>query len=204
MLAASTVVNDKDVKIERKLKCVVLGDSQVGKTCLLLQLSYTSNTMSRANLESIATTYLANINVSGKVYQLELWDTDCQESSDSLRPAVYPETDVYCLCFSVADTDSFRHIKQKWYREVKEFSPRAPIILVGTKLDLRNDSASGKDDQFVSFKAGRKLAKAIGAIKYIECSALKQAGYAHVFSEAVRAATQRQVKRRGGRKCTIL
>lgn len=202
MVDGFAVVNDKDVEIERKVKCVVLGDNTVGKTCLLLQLSYTSNTMTRKHLESFSSTYLANIKVAGKIYQLELWDTECEEATDKVRPVAYTETDVFCLCFSIADADSFRHIKEKWYREVKHFSPHSPIILVGTKLDLRDEKRGkkGADAQIISYKAGKKMAQQIGAIKYIECSALKQKGYAYVFSEAIKATISKSRKA----KCTVL
>jgi small GTP-binding protein len=208
MVDGFVVVPNTDIDIERKIKIVVLGDSTVGKTCLLLQLCYKSNTISRKHLESFSNTYKANIIVDGKVYQLELWDTEYVETTDNVRPVAYTDTDVFCICFSVDDLESFRHAENKWYREIKRHSPKTPIILVGTKTDLREAEGKkkGKKDgdtaQFVSQKEGRKMMKKLGALKYIECSALTQRGYVEVFTEAVKACIADSKK--GKTKCAIL
>ena len=72
--------------------------------------------------------------------QLALWDTAGQEDYDRLRPLSYPDTDVLLLCFAVDNPDSFENVADKWAVELHAFCPGAPIILVGTKTDLRHDS----------------------------------------------------------------
>ena len=72
--------------------------------------------------------------------ELALWDTAGQEDYDRLRPLSYPDTDVILMCFSVDSPDSLENIPEKWTPEVKHFCPNVPIILVGNKKDLRNDS----------------------------------------------------------------
>lgn len=211
MVDGIAVVTDKDTDIERKIKCVFLGDNAIGKTCLLLQLCYSSNTLSRKQVESFTSAYIANIDVNGKIYQLELWDTEYQEDKDAARQQNYPETDIFCLCFSIADLESFRNIEGRWCKEVKELSPRTPIVLIGTKLDLRDAAETkkrGKGDSqrpagLVAHKEAKKMARKIGAIKYIECSALKQRGYMDVLNEAVRAAIEKTTKK-GKSKCVLL
>ena len=189
---------------DKPIKCVVVGDNTVGKTCLLLQMSYTANTISRSQLESFASTYIAKLNVNGKVYQLELLEAECTDSKETNRSVAYEDTDVFCLCFSVADRESFLSIKEKWHREIKQFSPHSPIVLVGTKVDLRDsDLETSKKNEVVavSFKEGKKLAKRIGARKYVECSALKQRGYSEVFNEAIKAVISSTTKKS---KCVLL
>lgn len=211
MVDGIAVVADRDTDIERKVKCVFLGDNGIGKTCLLLQLCYSSNTLSRKQVESFTSAYIANIDINGKIYQLELWDTECQEGKEAARQRNYPETDVFCLCFSIADLESFRNAEGRWYKEVKQMAPRTPIVLIGTKLDLRDAEGSkkrGKGDsqrpaEQVTHKEGKKLARKIGAIKYIECSALKQRGYMEVLNEAVKAAIEKSTKK-GKSKCVLL
>jgi len=205
-----TVVTDKEMDIERKVKCVFLGDNSIGKTCLLLQLCYSSNTLSRKQVESFTSAYIANIDVNGKIYQLELWDTESKEDKDAARQRNYPETDVFCLCYSIADVESFRNVERRWYKEVKQFAPKAPMVLIGTKLDLRDEHkkrAKGDDGQrpagMVAQKEAKKMARKIGALKYIECSALKQRGYIEVLNEAVRAVITKPTKKGKG-KCVIL
>lgn len=188
--------NEK-LDIEKPIKCVVVGDKTVGKTCLLLQMSYTANTMSRNQQESISCKYSVKLDVNGKVCQLELLEADYAESTEANGSTIYDGADVFCLCFSVADRESFLNIKDVWNKEVRHFSPHSPVVLVGTKVDLRDDElkTTKKANLAVSFKEGKKLAKKIGARKYVECSALKQRGYSEVFNEAVKAVVSSKSKK---------
>eukprot|EP00494_Astrolonche_serrata_P004168 UN04180 len=77
--------------------------------------------------------------VDGKPINLGLWDTAGQEDYDRLRPLSYPQTDVFLVCFSVISEPSFANVKQKWIPEITHHAPSVPIILVGTKSDLRDD-----------------------------------------------------------------
>jgi len=58
---------------------------------------------------------------------------------DRLRPLSYPQTDVFLICYSVVNPASFDNVRAKWSPEIKHNSPGIPIVLVGTKLDLRDD-----------------------------------------------------------------
>merc|ERR1711981_999026 len=75
----------------------------------------------------------------GKPINLGLWDTAGQEDYDRLRPLSYPQTDVFLICFSVVSNASFENVKQKWVPEIEHHAPGVPLILVGTKGDLRQD-----------------------------------------------------------------
>mgnify|MGYP001227947970 CR=1 FL=1 len=76
----------------------------------------------------------------GKEIEITLWDTAGQEEFDRLRLLSYPESDVIIICFSIIDESSYMNVKEKWYPEVKDQCPKVPIILVGTKLDLRSSA----------------------------------------------------------------
>lgn len=123
--------------------------------------------------------------VDGIQVTLGLWDTAGQEDYDRLRPLSYPQTDVFLICFSVASPSSFENVTSKWYPEIKHHCPDAPMILVGTKIDLRDDreTLTCLAEQGLSplkREQGQKLANKVRAVKYMECSALTQRGLKQV------------------------
>eukprot|EP01101_Sappina_pedata_P002695 TRINITY_DN1290_c0_g1_i1.p1 TRINITY_DN1290_c0_g1~~TRINITY_DN1290_c0_g1_i1.p1 ORF type:complete len:194 (-),score=47.07 TRINITY_DN1290_c0_g1_i1:15-596(-) len=173
------------------VKCVAIGDGAVGKTCLLI--SYTTNSYPLDYIPTIFDNYSCNMMVDKRPINLGLWDTAGQEEYDRLRPLSYPQTDVFLVCFSIISHSSLENVKQKWAPEAKHNCPDTPIILVGTKTDLRtNDEIlqrlAERKQAPISFEQGTKAAKEIGALEYFECSALTQVGLHDMFQQAVRFA----------------
>jgi len=171
------------------IKLMVVGDGSVGKTCLLI--SYTTNSFPGEYVPTVFDNYNANAIVEGNPVNLGLWDTAGSEEYDTLRPLSYPGTDVFLICFSIFSPESFESVTKKWYPEISEHATDTPIILVGTKLDLRAkpeaiQSLKENNQEPISTKKGEELAKKIGARRYLECSALTQEGLAKVFEEAVK------------------
>ncbi|KAK0111280.1 Rho GTPase protein rac1, variant 2 [Cadophora gregata] len=149
--------------------------------------------------------------VDGKPISLGLWDTAGQEDYDRLRPLSYPQTDVFLICFSIVSPPSFDNVRAKWFPEIDHHAPSVPIILVGTKLDLREDPATleslrQKRMEPVSYDQALVIAKEIHAHKYLECSALTQRNLKSVFDEAIRAvlSPRPQPTKKSKSKCTIL
>ena len=164
----------------QNIKLVVVGDGAVGKTSLLV--SYTTNAFPEDYIPTVFDNYAANVMVDGKPISLGLWDTAGQEDFDRLRPLSYPQCDVFLVAFAVASRTSFENAKAKWIPEVRHYCPGVPIVLVGTKVDLRKPGQPGS----VSFEEGLELARRCGTTKYLECSALSQKGLKNVFDEAIR------------------
>ena len=136
--------------------------------------------------------YETTVQLDGKAIYLGLWDTAGQEGYDRLRPLSYPQTDVFLICFSITSPTSFTNIEQKWKPELAHHAAGVPFLIVGTKADLREDEAQVQTlknkGTYKSYEDLQTAALAMGAQKYLECSALKQTGLKEVFDEAIRAA----------------
>ncbi|KAF7341489.1 Small GTPase rac1p [Mycena venus] len=178
---------------------VTVGDGAVGKTCLLI--SYTTNAFPGEYVPTVFENYSANVMVDGKTISLGLWDTAGQEDYDRLRPLSYPQTDVFLMCFSLVDPPSYENVRTRWYPEIAHHAPSTPVVLVGTKLDLREDQAiiekmRSRRIAPIQYQQGVQLQRDIAAVKYLECSALTQQGLKTVFDEAIRAGLNPPVRPR--------
>ena len=111
------------------------------------------------------------------------------------------------MCFSLVKPRSFEHIKTNWKPELLQHRPQAYIILIGTKLDLRDDKdvidrLEQDNEKPITPKQGLEMAKEIEAIKYMECSSWLQEGIHEIFEEAVRIYRNRPVKEK--KNCILL
>ncbi|XP_024982591.1 rac-like GTP-binding protein RAC2 [Cynara cardunculus var. scolymus] len=175
--------------IVRFIKCVTVGDGAVGKTCLLV--SYTSNTFPMDYVPTIFDNFSANVVVNGSTVNLALWDTAGQEDYNRLRPLSYRGADVFLLAFSLISKASYENIYRKWILELRHYAPSVPIVLVGTKLDLREDMEylrNHPDATPVTTSEGEDLKNIIGAAAYVECSSKTQKNVKAVFDTAIRVA----------------
>lgn len=195
------------------VKCVVVGDGAVGKTATLI--SYSTNSFPGEYTPTIFDNYSCSVIVDGKIVQLGLWDTAGQDDYDRLRPLSYPQTDCFLIMFSIVSPASFQNVTAKWIPEIKHYCPETPFLLIGTKMDLRDDATCierlcAHHEVPLTFEDGLKLAQQIGAERYMECSAWTQRGLKAIFEEAIRAAltpkksvdNHKASKRHG--KCFIL
>ncbi|KAJ9500838.1 GTPase Cdc42 [Exophiala xenobiotica] len=188
------------------IKCVVVGDGAVGKTCLLI--SYTTNKFPSEYVPTVFDNYAVTVMIGDEPYTLGLFDTAGQEDYDRLRPLSYPQTDVFLVCFSVTSPASFENVREKWFPEVHHHCPGVPCLIVGTQTDLRDDPSvreklAKQKMQPVRKEDGERMAKELGAVKYVECSALTQYKLKDVFDEAIVAALEPPPKK-SSKKCVIL
>jgi len=174
----------------RDLKVTVIGDTSVGKTSLLI--SYTTNTFPGEHVPTVFDNYSANAIVDNEPINLGLWDTAGSNEYDELRPLSYPGTDAFIVCFSIIDQKSLHSVTGRWLPEIEAHCGGVPIILVGTKNDLRSkpdvvEQLKAEGTRPVTADEGARVAAQMKAYKYIECSALTQENLQEVFQETIRS-----------------
>jgi len=193
------------------VKCVVVGDGAVGKTALLI--SYTTNSFSAEYCPTIFDNYSANLLVDKKIYNLGLWDTAGQDDYDRMRPLSYPSTDCFVVCYSTISPASLTNVQYKWAPELRHHCPVVPIILVGTKTDMRTDPniIQRLTDHGcfapVCTQQGQDMAKKIGAKRFFETSVVDQSNVRELFDEVIRVVANPEPndikKAKKHSKCTL-
>ncbi|CAH2449586.1 Small GTPase of the Rho/Rac subfamily of Ras-like proteins [Komagataella phaffii CBS 7435] len=164
------------------VKVVIVGDGGCGKTCLLNV--FATGTFPEAYVPTIIENVVITlVTPTGQIAAVTLWDTAGQEEYDRLRPLSYSDVDVVLLCYSIDNLSTFHNVADKWYPEVAHFCPNTPIILVGTKSDMRRHQKS--QPHFVSPQDSSQLARQMGAVMNIECSAKEVSNVNIVFDAAV-------------------
>ncbi|XP_064782893.1 rho-related GTP-binding protein RhoH-like [Oncorhynchus masou masou] len=175
---------------ETQVKCVLVGDSAVGKTALLVR--FTSETFPECYKPTVYENTGVEVFMDGAPINLGLWDTAGNDTFRQIRPMSYQQADVVLICYSVANASS-PAVKHKWLVEVRDNLPRVPVLVVATQTDQRD---SGPHSASCSSAAeGKRLAQDIRAKGYLECSSLSNRGVQQVFECAVRTAVNQARKR---------
>ncbi|KAL3270019.1 hypothetical protein HHI36_009076 [Cryptolaemus montrouzieri] len=206
---------DNEQPHQELVKCVVVGDTAVGKTRLICARACNK----QVSLSQLLSTHVPTVwaidqyriykdvlersweVVDGVNVSLRLWDTFGDHEKD--RRFAYGRSDVVLLCFSINSPISLRNCRLMWYPEIRKFCPNTPVILVGCKNDLRfmyRDEtylshfrdrspfirATRKSDLVMPDEA-REVARDLG-IYYYETSVLTYYGINEVFENAIRVA----------------
>ena len=171
------------------LKVVAIGGTKSGKTALLY--SFCFNRYPFPYVPPLFDIYYTpKITLSsGKEVTLLLNDTNGHPDYHRLRPLMYLQTDLFLLCMDVVNIQGIEEIESQWHEEVKYHCPDVPVILIATKIDLRDDVESLKilnEKGFspLSYEQGYELSKNIGSAWYMETSAATQKGVLAVFQAA--------------------
>ena len=114
----------------------------------------------------------------------------------------YPNTDVFVLMFSVVDYASFVNAKAQWFVEARHHCPQTPILLVGTKSDLRGKQGNEWE---VSRQQVDELVSELNLAGYVECSAKNGTGLRRVIDEAFRLSTEAAIiSQRKKKECSFM
>ena len=163
-------------------KIVLVGDSGVGKSSILLR--FADDTFTESYISTIGVDFrFKTIEVDGKVAKLQIWDTAGQERFKTITSAYYRGADGVFLVFDKTNSGSFEHIST-WLEEINRFSESTAKVLVGNKDDVE-DAVEVSESQAVDYAEKHSM-------KYIETSALS----AHQVVDAFQVMTHELIERR--------
>ena len=171
-------------KPEKPKKCVIVGDSSIGKTSALMAL-VTGEVRKCEDLPS--TLPVCEHQLDGK--NLVLYDTSGHSDYDPYRPSLYEDCKLFVICFSMDSRESLNNVRDRWRPEIRKHSD-APFVLVGLKADLARDSVpsseeeeelddptstisshSGTTPSALSHEELQEFAEHLGILTYSVCSA---------------------------------
>ncbi|RMZ77338.1 hypothetical protein DV737_g4385, partial [Chaetothyriales sp. CBS 132003] len=180
--------------VQRKL--VLLGDGACGKTSMLNVFTrgfFPVRPLPRTVYEpTVFENYVHDIFVDNIHMELSLWDTAGQEEFDRLRSLSYDDTQAIMLCFSVDNRGSLENVSTKWVQEIHEHCP-------GVKV------AQHPAYRMIHYNEGLEVARKIGALRYLECSAMRNRGVNEAFTEAARVALQvKPARAKEDSKCAVM
>ena len=172
-----------------KFKLVTVGDSGVGKSCLLTRFvqdlySDTHNSTIGVDFKTVITM------VKGRLVKLQLWDTAGQERFSVVTGNYYRNSDGFIFVYDATNRPSFDHVEQ-WLGQVKlhhECGPSTMKILVANKMDMVGQLA-------VSEEEGRAKAEAIGAF-FVGTSAKTAANVDMAFLTAAQSLVETRRKQK--------
>jgi len=144
------------------IKLLMIGDSGVGKSCLLLRFSDDSFTTSFITTIGIDFK-IKTVEIDGKRVKLQIWDTAGQERFRTITTAYYRGAMGILLVYDITEEQSFLNIRN-WIRNIEQHaSDSVQKILIGNKCDM-------VDDRVITTDRGKELADEYG-IKFFETSA---------------------------------
>ncbi|KAL1778790.1 ras-related protein Rab-26 [Sigmodon hispidus] len=144
-------------------KVMLVGDSGVGKTCLLVRFkdgAFLAGTF----ISTVGIDFRNKVlDVDGMKVKLQIWDTAGQERFRSVTHAYYRDAHALLLLYDITNKDSFDNI-QAWLTEIQEYAQQDVVLmLLGNKVDSTQERAVKRED-------GEKLAKEYG-LPFMETSA---------------------------------
>mmetsp|Transcript_11113 Transcript_11113/g.16732 ORF Transcript_11113/g.16732 Transcript_11113/m.16732 type:complete len:202 (+) Transcript_11113:89-694(+) len=147
---------------DMQVKLLMIGDSGVGKTCLLLR--YASDSFSPTFITTIGIDFkIKNIELDGKRIKLQIWDTAGQERFRTITTSYFRGAQGILLVYDVTDRGSFNSIRN-WVAQIQQHADVAVNkILIGNKCDM-------DEQRVVSVEEGKQLASEYG-IQFFETSA---------------------------------
>ncbi|XP_069946997.1 ras-related protein Rab-1A [Cherax quadricarinatus] len=143
-------------------KLLLIGDSGVGKSCLLLR--FADDTYTESYISTIGVDFkIRTIELDGKTIKLQIWDTAGQERFRTITSSYYRGAHGIIVVYDTTDQESFNNVKQ-WLQEIDRYAcENVNKLLVGNKCDLTHKKV-------VDFQTAKEYADSLG-IPFLETSA---------------------------------
>lgn len=166
-------------KYDYLYKIVLIGDSGVGKTNLLKQLTgkgFSSETKATIGVEFDSKKFIIN----NKKIKAQIWDTAGQERYRAITSAYYRGAHGALIIYDITKKESFKNSIKYWLNQVREFSnDELSIILIGNKIDL-------EDERIISENVGKNSAFE-NNLQFLETSALDGTNVKKGFEDLIKS-----------------
>ena len=148
----------KEVNFNYLYKYIIIGDSSVGKSCIMVK--YINGGFDEEFKTTIGIEFGSkNETIKGKIYRIQIWDTAGQETFRSITRAYYKNSVCAFIVYDVTNKKTFANV-QDWFNDCKKQTPKTvTMVLVGNKIDL-------EDKREVSYEDGENFAKENGMLFY--------------------------------------
>lgn len=181
-------------------KLLLIGDSGVGKSCLLLR--FADHTYTESYISTIGVDFkIRTIELDGKTIKLQIWDTAGQERFRTITSSYYRGAHGIIVVYDVTDQESFNNVKQ-WLGEIERYACEGVNkLLVGNKCDLVNKKA-------VEYETAKAFADQLD-VPFLETSAKNATNVEKAFLTMAaeiknRIATQTNVKPAAGKSGVVV
>jgi Ras-related protein Rab-1A len=168
-------------------KLVLIGDSGVGKSCLLLR--FADDNFTDSYISTIGVDFrFRTITIDKKTVKLQIWDTAGQERFRTITSAYYRGADGIIMVYDVTNQDSFEHVEE-WLSEVDRYAnENTAKLLIGNKADLL-------EQKQVSEETARRFSEKLN-IPFLETSAKTStnvdAAFLTMAKELIKARSQQK------------
>ncbi|XP_074517145.1 ras-related protein Rab-15-like [Sebastes fasciatus] len=162
-------------------RLLMLGDSGVGKTCMLRR--FTESDFDPSHISTIGVDFkMKTLEVDGVKVRVQIWDTAGQERYQTITKQYYRRAQGIVFVYDITNQSSFQHLA-KWASDVDEYAPeKVQMIMVGTKSDEERRRKVSKDQ-------GSKLAETYG-MEFFETSASTNTNIAEAFTRVTELVLQ--------------
>jgi len=143
-------------------KLLLIGDSGVGKSCMLLR--FADDTYTESYISTIGVDFkIRTLELEGKTCKLQIWDTAGQERFRTITSSYYRGAHGIIIVYDVTDKESFNNVKH-WMQEIDKYAAEGVNrLMIGNKCDLTSKKV-------VSYDEAKELADSL-SVNFLETSA---------------------------------